>query len=396
MWGLTLANVMIRKDGVHPAVLQSGLWAAVLTAYLLLQGDLPQIAFTTVAVVVSGAFLFSATAHLASVQPRQISSAVVSFNLGSKLFGNASLAIALVGLPFFALKARELGLSGPTENPLLNIRYAINVEGQRFGVLAYLFPVALVSVGFHVLFSRTYSTLRIALVVILACTYAVLFTGRTFLFLILVYSVGVLVVHKRLSVRSAVLLFTIFGASIFAALGLILGKAGSLGMSLVDNIFEIGKSVQAYAVGPLAALDWLVRQDPPLALGDNILRTAHALYAAVDNEQTRVLPLVREFVNVGVATNVYTVYDPYMRDFGIAGALLFIGLIGLGHGFLYRMAVASNNPAWSLAYALSLYPLFMQFFQDQYFSLLSSWIQYAVILIVLGLATGKTVQAQPA
>jgi oligosaccharide repeat unit polymerase len=391
LWLFVLANYTLRQDVLHPACLQSGLWALVITSYCFSQGNLPNITVSTLALILSGVLTFSIGSHAVSLGvPSRVDrwDSVPSFPL--KLVSLACLLITAVGLPFFLQRARELGMTGPTDSVLFNIRHAINVEGERFGLLAYLFPVAMISVGIHVMFSKTYSRARVAAVLVLAFAYAILFTGRTFLFLILIYSLGILLVTKRISLWKAFAVFFSIGLTMFAVLGFLLHKGASADGSLLENLISLAQSFQSYLLGPLAALDWLMRQDLSVTMGDNTLRSAYAIYAALDNEQTRIVPLVRDFVSVGVEANVYTLYDPYLRDFGAVGALLFTSVLGVIHGWLYRMTRNGGNPVWVLAYALSLYPLLMQFFQDQYVSLLSSWAQYGALLIVIGILATKS------
>jgi oligosaccharide repeat unit polymerase len=84
-------------------------------------------------------------------------------------------------------------------------------------------------------------------------------------------------------------------------------------------------------------------------------------------------PLVREFDFVPDPTNVYTAYDVYFRDFAYFGILVPPTFLIL-HYWLYRKAMRLGG-VWIFYYSASVYPLVMQFYQDQYFSLLSMWIQ---------------------
>jgi oligosaccharide repeat unit polymerase len=85
--------------------------------------------------------------------------------------------------------------------------------------------------------------------------------------------------------------------------------------------------------------------------------------------------LIKEFTYVPDLTNVYTVYEVYFRDFSYSGILI-PPLFLVGHYWLYRKALLFGG-VWIFYYSASVYPLVMQFFQDQYFSILSLWIQVA-------------------
>lgn len=87
---------------------------------------------------------------------------------------------------------------------------------------------------------------------------------------------------------------------------------------------------------------------------------------------------VQEFVWVyGDRTNVYTVLHYYAMDFGLIYAFIIQLILGLFHGFLYKKAILSKliNPLFIAMQSISYYPLIYQFFSDQYFTILSTWIQ---------------------
>ena len=90
--------------------------------------------------------------------------------------------------------------------------------------------------------------------------------------------------------------------------------------------------------------------------------------------------LVQSFTSIGhnIVTNVFTFYYYYTSDFGALFALGIQFVIGVFHGFQYRQMCKMKM--WNIyLYSIFVYPLFMQFFQDQYFSLVSTWIQYLLI-----------------
>jgi len=93
---------------------------------------------------------------------------------------------------------------------------------------------------------------------------------------------------------------------------------------------------------------------------------------------------VQPWVDVPMPTNVYTVYQPYIKDFGLVGGSLVLFVLGFLHALLYRRATVRNpHTTYVFLFALSLFPLVMQAFQDMYFSLLSLWIQYGTWAVVL-------------
>lgn len=95
-------------------------------------------------------------------------------------------------------------------------------------------------------------------------------------------------------------------------------------------------------------------------------------------------PLIQQYISIGsnVSTNVYTFYYWYASDFGALYALFVQFIIGIFHGKIYRQ-MTEYKLLGIYNYCIFSYPLVMQIFQDQYFSLLSNWIQLLVFGILL-------------
>ena len=117
--------------------------------------------------------------------------------------------------------------------------------------------------------------------------------------------------------------------------------------------------------------------------GKNTARTLLAIYDAVFGTNYAP-PLIQEYTVIGndSVTNVYTFYYWYTSDFGIIYALFIQFIIGIFHGKIYRQ-MTEYKLMGIYNYCIFLYPLIMQIFQDQYFSLLSNWIQLLVFGILL-------------
>lgn len=73
--------------------------------------------------------------------------------------------------------------------------------------------------------------------------------------------------------------------------------------------------------------------------------------------------------------NVFTVYKWYANDFGLWYALIWQFIFGCIHGSITRKYQEKYDIVSLIIYAFSFFPLFMQFFQDEYISIISTWIQ---------------------
>lgn len=73
--------------------------------------------------------------------------------------------------------------------------------------------------------------------------------------------------------------------------------------------------------------------------------------------------------------NVYTMYKWYANDFGLWYAFLWQFIFGCIHGKITRRFQDRRDTVSLIVFAFSFFPLFMQFFQDEYISIVSTWIQ---------------------
>jgi oligosaccharide repeat unit polymerase len=135
-----------------------------------------------------------------------------------------------------------------------------------------------------------------------------------------------------------------------------------------------------YLVASIPAFDQYSQSTEDYGLGLNIFRTVFVVLTKLGID-VNAPELIREFQYVPMPTNVYTVYQPYYADFSWIGLIVIQFFLGFWHGILFR-ETNNKNTFYAVPYVLFLYPLFMQFFQDQYFSLLSVWIQYGLLFFL--------------
>ena len=371
------------RDPLYPTVIHAGIWGTVLFLYCLSAESFRPLSSQTLFILVSGIVVFAMGCYLATWRDvPQHPSRMLVFDrtrwLGTLFWLNLGL------LPICFWLAWRAAASGPSQSFLVNLRILETTQsGDRF-LWAYVVLLAVLSSGLHLMAIKRSAVptgrLRFAISLAVAFGYCLLNTGRTWFFLLLIFLVGIALLTGRLKAGKALLYSALLAFSFFVLIAVLLGKGGDVNASAADNVAGIGKAFDVYLLGPLPSLDTFVRHQESMRLGDNILRS---FWVAMDKLgfETHPLPLVNEFVNVPYPSNVYTIYRPYFDDFGLLGAVGIQFFLGLMHGALYRKRFASRF--FLCIFAISLYPLAMQFFEDQYMSLLSLWLQTVVILFVL-------------
>jgi oligosaccharide repeat unit polymerase len=124
-------------------------------------------------------------------------------------------------------------------------------------------------------------------------------------------------------------------------------------------------AVVQYAIGPAGAFD-LILTHPSYFVGlphhtfKMFLRVA-SWFGIISYTPHN----FNEWAFVPFGTNVYTIYKPFIADFGLYGALGAVAVIAFMHTLLFRRAHLGGRLAQYM-FALSVYPIFMVIFDDVY------------------------------
>jgi oligosaccharide repeat unit polymerase len=326
-------------------------------------------------------------------RPLQIARATTETNWG---LTRAAILTAFVGLPFFVNAAYRLALEGPTPNLAINLRLAY-VEGATgsLALYAYLAPLSFVATSAAVAAARGSAGRMFWLC--LGCgvslCYALLATGRTAVLFFIFMVLGVAVVRKVISPTRVTVSLAVSIVLLWILVAALLGKGVSEDSEQpLDIASDLLDSFAAYLLSGLPALGLRLGEQQGLELGVHTFRTFLAIGNAVGLDLTPPT-LVREFVSVPMQTNVFTVHEPYFRDFSVPGVALGQFLFGAIHTVTYKRAV-QGSVRWQIMYAALLFPACTQFFQDYYASLLSLWVQLLLAAFVLTSSRVRLVSAE--
>lgn len=296
------------------------------------------------------------------------------FNL-SRRFLIFALIIVVLAMPFVYQRANELsGGDIFSVEGYINLRRSMTEEGAGFGVLGYFSILACVVTAikfYDFLINRQDRWITIVSLLV-GLFYAYVGTGRTFFLLLFLLLIIPAVIRGSIGWRGIAVSFFIL-IVMFLVVAAMTAKGISVDAGVEDNIASILESLRSYTVAPFLAFHNLMESDPPLMWGQNSFRFFIAVLNFMGFEDAKPVALIRDYQFVPDPTNVYTVYEAYFLDFNYFGMII-PPLFLVGHWFLYRRALRLGG-VWLFYYAASTYPLVMQFFQDQYLSLFSMWIQ---------------------
>lgn len=294
------------------------------------------------------------------------------------------LAILILGLPLYIQAAFRLFVASQIDNFFVGLRTEINYGDEDIGPTKYLISFSFVAFGINYYsFLKERGKLNLYMVwmsLLLAVTYAVFATGRTYYFVVLSVFLGIsYLLKKNFSIKKyawALLIFT----CLFMGVGMIYGSIEESDGSVKGNLSASVESTAIYLVSSLPALDIELKNHVEASYpGENTLlffiKIGRKLGWLANTKQAS---LISEYVSVPYPTNVYSVYSPYIKDFGKWFAWMMLFLLAMLHTWVYHKAKELKNLRFTIYYAFLVFPLLMSFFIDQYLSLFSTWIQVIV------------------
>ena len=256
----------------------------------------------------------------------------------------------------------------------IKLRGSTTAEGEGFGFLAYFSALALVVSSLQVqsYLKKVIGLPSLAISVAISLFYVYMGTGRTFVLMFAVLMICPLIVMRIIRIKGLLVFMSlVFVAFVFVAAMTEKGISVEAGFS--ENIESLLDNLRGYTIAPLLALFRLTISGVAIDWGLNTFRSFVSLFHALGLTDAAPVALIKDYEVAPDPTNVYTVYEVYFRDFSYSGIIV-PPLFLIVHWWLYLKArrVGGN---WIFYYSASTYPLLMQFFQDQYFSLLSLWMQ---------------------
>ncbi|MCF8150203.1 MAG: oligosaccharide repeat unit polymerase [Sulfuritalea sp.] len=398
-------HLAIQRNPGHPGVVHGAIWLLTSLGYVAFEAALDVVSAKTIVALIIGVLAFSIGTHLGGGFK---GSAYARPELGRR-FPYLPFVIVLVSALGFAMmwvKALEYVPFNP-ETPwrvwYASLRSAAINQGKgSFGPAGYVLNFCFAGAVYLILYSRRERhTPWLWLCIAIALGFSLLSTGRTYILLFGCLIVGA-AMPQRWRARVAILLLApllivwvtwlsgrleLPSSSTFRSFFELqekvdsIASVGGAGGDLANfnlpssHTFRSSPGLQAkmYSIAPLGAFDYLVNSNLPLTLGNMTFRTPLAVLRAL-GVPAEVPNLIQPYALSRVPVNVYTVFSPYYRDFGLIGVGFFMLLLGSLHGWVFRQ-IKTGSPMIVVGNALLFYALLMQFFQDQYFSLMSQWIQ---------------------
>lgn len=336
------------------------IWAAIIGLYYLLNTRLYPITEQFYYCLVIWVPIFCCcslfTYHL-SWEKRMEDACSYPFHLNKKLF-NFFFIITLIITPLYLYRIFTVLTMFGIEDLLVNARtFAVFGEGQ--GLLNYSIVINQ-SLFIVALWAWPQIPKWQVCILGLACildSLAIMEKGS--LFFVAISLIYVLFEKKIIRTRSIVisgvvilLVFYVFN----------LARAGEDSAYQEETLLDF---FAMYVLSPPVAFCQLLPEIIP-QFGTNTFETVYLFLERFGVPDIVVKNKQQEFVFVPIATNVYTVFQPFFIDFGYKGIAFFAAVYGSVSGWLYRLYKQGNSTACCL-YTYAVYVLVLQYYQENVF-----------------------------
>ena len=294
------------------------------------------------------------------------------------------IVLTLIFLPIYIMKSYQLALEYMIYDSLFAGLRNSFVQEQDIGFSKYglTFAYASFFLQSYLYVRSKNSKVKLALSAIILLIFCFFSTGRTFFVLYLCLIFGILIIFKILNRKHL-----IYGMAsvlfLFAAIGIMLNKGGSTENNLKENVVGIFESFMVYFIGGLSAFDSFIHSNYANTYGENSFRFLYSMLYKIGLMTSKPSVLVDEYASIPFDTNVYTIYKNYFQDFGLIFMMVVVFFMALLHTYFYLKAINGRQFMPTFLYSIMLYPLFMSFFQEQYLSLMPTWIYLISIGIFL-------------
>jgi len=386
---LVLGNYWLSRSVLYPPLWFCGVWLLDLSLYRLDLTPVDELHSNTIGILALGAVVFSVGGLMALPAPKNLFEArfiLTRFPPRNKIVKPAVTLFLLCGLPLLVSNLLAMAAQGTGNTVFQRARTGGAAAGQASGaspIGTYFILWALYAAPLFLIERRDKVFWLMTSIAFIA---SILSTGRLPILMLISSLTCVQLLISNRHTFWAALKFARIPIAIFICLyfGLIfLTKDTSVfeegGIGAILLIFLVG-----YIVGPTAAFDYFLGHPQDYPAGPNhtfkfFLAVASHLHLVAYQP-----PPPEDFIIVPFPTNVYTVYRYYMGDFGLYGALIAMGVIGLVQTLLYRKARTGSKLGIYL-FAITFYETFMAIFSDEYaaFGAYIDALLFAAIYIVL-------------
>jgi oligosaccharide repeat unit polymerase len=294
------------------------------------------------------------------------------------------LVITLLFLPFFLISSYRLAIEYMIFDSLFAGLRNSTIQEQDIGFSKYGINFAYISffLQFYLYILKKENSTKLIISTLILFIFCIFSTGRTFFIVYLCLIFGILIVFQKLKKKHLLYAFSGF-IVLFSTVGILLNNGGSTENNFEENVSGLAGNFMIYLLGSLSAFDAFIHSNYISTYGENSFRFIYSVLYKIGLVGVKPAELVDQYVSIPFDTNVYTVYKIYFQDFGLLFMMIIIFSMALLHTYYYLKAISGHQFLPTFIYSVMLYPLFMSFFQEQYLSLMPTWIYFICIALLV-------------
>lgn len=370
---VALANYRLRRSVLYPPFLFCGMWLLDAAVFRLHLVDVNPIHPITLCVIAGGAILFSLGGLCAFLVPESMIATRLTLIGKPKISGNWMRYVVVLLLAVcvcFAIHAMMVMAAGAGGMGGLFFAVAretviesINEGHESIPWYSYAATWTIFAATLFQVERRDRVSWIAAAIAFISCVLSGGRGGFLFLFSSLICVYLVRTKRERFAVAMRFARWPIVGFFLLFAGLLFVDKR----ISTTTNVFTFaGSSVVSYVVGPVAALDQVLPHPFDYAGSPNhTFRFFLRIGSWLGLFSYTPAPGLDKFIFIPFGTNVYTAYKFFVTDYGTWPSTAIMGIIGFLHSLLFRKA-HSGSVLGLYLFALTIYPVLMVIFDDQY------------------------------
>jgi oligosaccharide repeat unit polymerase len=392
---LVLGNYWLSRSVLYPPFLFCSMWLLDLSLYRMDLIETNPVHPNTLGFLALGSVFFSSGGLLAILFPKDLITTrlvLARFPARNKVVKPLVTFFLFCGLPLLLRNLVGMASQGVGSTIFQRARTA-GVEGANsaggggFSLAAYFILWPYYAATFFLIERRDKSFWLMTAIAFFA---GLLSTGRLPVLMLMASLIGGYLITTNRQTFLAALKFVRVPLILFFSLyfGLTLLNKDT---SVYEGMYGSGVTgiliffLVSYIVGPTAALDYFMQHPGEYAaVPHHTFKFFLGIAAKLHLYQIQPIPGFGDFLMVPYPTNVYTVYQDYILDFGLYGALIVVLLIGMFQTLLYRKA-RTGSELGIYFFAITLFAVFLAPFSDEY-SAFGSYIDaflFAAIYIIL-------------
>jgi len=298
---------------------------------------------------------------------------------------NIIRAIFLINFIILVIYFNKVKEITGTYTDLRMFRYYVSVIRVDIGIIKYCVVITMFSSILALIsYLNNSKSSKITIVFIILMSFITTFlTGaKGSIFFLILSCLGVYSAFRKINVKLLLKVVTAMFLT-FIILATILKKATPDAYSTNREYSAIEKLeyfLYSYSALPLSAFDNFYNQPYEVTYGDILFRFPNAVLYKIGLKDSAPKELVEKYVSVPDSVNVFTAYYKMIKDFGVVYSILLMFIIGFVHSYFFL-----NNRKrfiYLIGFSTLLFPLTMTFFEENYFSILSTWIQVCLYTII--------------